>query len=147
MLVSPVRSEWERSCRCEPHTKPSKEKKGLPGGVFIHKAGDQAPVLPFFLISVWDLDLRQPAIYTTIIWLECPNKTPRTWSLLLKLSHFKQNTYQVRCWKPGSTPLAKPEPVWFFPLKLVNMVIRAGRSSTLGTESANSVLSLFLVVK
>ena len=111
MLVSPVKSEWEHSCWCEPHTKPSKEEKGLPGGVFIHKAGEQGFMLPFFLISIWDLNLRQPSIYTPIVWLECPNKTSGTWSLLLKLSHFKQNTHRVRCWEPAPTPLAKTESV------------------------------------
>lgn len=62
MLVSPARIF---GCWTEPHTKPCEEGGSHWGGVFICKARDQALLLPFLLISKWDLNLgRQPVLLT-----------------------------------------------------------------------------------
>lgn len=109
---------------------------------------EQSPVLPCFLISIWDVNLRQISIYIQIICLQCCNKTLVTWSLLLKVSHFDQSSNSpLRCEETGPTPLPKTELVSFFLLRLITMVYEYGGLPHWGLRVQTLCFPCFFMVK
>lgn len=90
----------------------------------VHPEGRRASSCAALLFNLCLGSKSKTTIYLyVIIWLECPNKTPGTWSFLLKLSYFDQNAYprgqMVGAW---ICLLTKTESVCFFLLQLINMV-------------------------